>query len=93
MKSSSWDKDRDVTQQLPSRAKHTLLGEISLIYCQSNRSRVMRNKSPILKHVLPTRPFLPGSASLDFLPPPGEQHKGMGMRAVVSSSHSSSAPV
>lgn len=88
MKSSNSDKDRDITQQLPSQAKQTLLGEISLICYQSNQSRVMRNKSPVLKHLLPTPPFLPGSTSLDFLPPPGDRCRGMGLGAVASSSHS-----
>ena len=37
--------DREVTHQLPSRAKQTRLGEISLIYYQSNQSRIMRNKT------------------------------------------------
>jgi len=39
------DKDRGITHQLPSQAKQTQLGEISLIYHQSNQSRIMRNKT------------------------------------------------
>jgi len=38
---------------LPSWAKQTQLGEISLIYCQSKQSKVIRNKSYILKHLPP----------------------------------------
>ena len=34
-----------ITQQLPSWAKQTPLGEISFIYYQSNQSRIMRNKT------------------------------------------------
>ena len=29
-----WDKDREATQQLLSRAEETQIGEINLIYCQ-----------------------------------------------------------
>jgi len=32
----SRQRQRDITHQLPSQAKETQLGEISLIYCQSN---------------------------------------------------------
>jgi len=49
---------------LPSWVKQTQLGEISLIYCQSNQSRIMRNKNKSKKHLPPTPPFFPGSTSL-----------------------------
>jgi len=39
------DKHREITQQLPSRAKQIELGEIRIIYHQSNQSRIMRNKT------------------------------------------------
>jgi len=57
-------KDREITQQLLSRAKQTQLGEINLIYCQSNQSRVMRiiNKS---ENIFPYPSLLP---SLNFTP-------------------------
>lgn len=77
--STGFEKDRDITQQLLSWAKQILLGEISLIYCQSNQSRVMRNKSPVLKYLLPISSFLPGSTLFGSLPPPGERCRGMGM--------------
>jgi len=41
---SASEKDREVTHQLVSQTKQNKLGEINLIYCQSNQSRVMRNK-------------------------------------------------
>ena len=48
----------EITQQLSSRTKQTQLWGISLIYYQSNQSRVMRtkNKSPFLLHGLDFTP-------------------------------------
>jgi len=37
------EENREITQQLPSWARQTTLREISLIYYQSNQSRIMRN--------------------------------------------------
>ena len=57
------DKDREITQQLPSWAKQTQLGEISIIYYQSNQSRIMRNKPKPETHLPPTPPFFLGLTS------------------------------
>lgn len=37
------------------------LSEINLIYCQSNKSRIMKHKNQALKHLPLTLPFFPGS--------------------------------
>jgi len=72
------DKDRQITQQLPSWAKQTRLGEIYFISYQSSQSKVKRNKNQSKKHLPLTPSFFLGSASLpgSLLPSPssaGEQ--------------------
>ena len=87
-----WGKDREFTQQLLSRTKQTRCGEISLMRCQSNQSRIMRDKNQILKHLLPPLPSswaqlpsrFPYLLSLN-------SRGGWGMGVAVSSSHAVSA--
>jgi len=39
------DKDKEITYQLPSRAKQTQLGEVSLTDHQSRQTKIMRIKT------------------------------------------------
>ena len=61
-------------------------GEVNLIYCQSNRHRIMRNKDQIVKHLCPTSPFFPGLTSLPTSPPPPpkwrREHREWGLWSV-----------
>jgi len=86
------DKDRQITQQLPSWAKQTRLGEIYFISYQSSQSKVKRNKNQSKKHLPLTPSFYLGSASLpgSLLPSP-KQCRGTGSGVAVSSAHVVSA--
>ena len=85
-----WDKDREVTQQLLSWPKQTQLGEISLIYYESNQSMVTRKKKTTnLKTSFPHPSLLP---RLSFTPIFSTSslwvtQGGQGMGTAVSSSH------
>jgi len=51
---------------------------ISLIYCQSNQSRIMRSKNKSYKHFPSTPPFFPGSTSLLIFSLPPKRSRGTG---------------
>lgn len=63
MKGSRVHKDRKRSPNSNCRRQNRLdLGK--LIYCQSNQRKMVRNKTQTLRHLPPTRPFLPSSTSL-----------------------------
>lgn len=73
------DKDREITQQLPLRAKQIQLRG-NLLYCQLKQIQGARNKKTTIK----TPPFLPTFPRLNFTPvqtslPNPKWHKGMGV--------------
>jgi len=75
-----------------SRANQSQLGENSLIYYQSNQSRVIRNRTTSRKRLPPPLPSSRAqlrSPFLCLLPPSGAGGRGMGV--AISSSHAVSA--
>jgi len=73
------DRERSLTSYCHRQNKLNLGRKWSLIHHQSNQNRTVRKQIQILKHLSPTPPFFPGSASLLFLyllPP--EPHRGTG---------------
>ena len=73
------DQGREVTQQVPSRAKQARLGEIKLFYCQLTRTSDNEKEEQIYKPLPPSPPFFPGSTSLpNSPPPPPERRRGTG---------------
>lgn len=68
---------------LLSQAKQTRLGEISLIYYQTNQSRIIRNKTKHLQQPSTYPSLLSRLNFLKSLAPPTHHHRGMGMEVTA----------